>query len=152
MRISDWSSDVCSSDLVSGERSCNWADRHSVRTEGIPRVRCHACRVGPSHCRIAPWNSNSGGFGWIRATVSRCTICNRPDVLPGRSTNLRKARGAFLEPNPEDLIDFAAEFDEEERLPAEFRIRIDQRSSGQSYQQWNGVFIGNTMTDNIHNH
>lgn len=64
-------------------------------------------------------------------------------------TNLRKARGAFLEPNPEDLIDFDAEFGEEERLPAEFRIRIDQRSSGKSYLQWNGVFIGDPLTDNI---
>lgn len=64
-------------------------------------------------------------------------------------TNLRKARGAFLEPNPADLIDFDAEFDEEERLPAEFRIRIDQRSSGKSYLKWNGVFIGDPLTDNI---
>lgn len=63
--------------------------------------------------------------------------------------NLRKARGAFLEPDPEDLIDFDVEFKEEERLPLEFRIRIDQRASGKSYLQWNGVFIGDPLTDNI---
>lgn len=63
--------------------------------------------------------------------------------------NLRKARGAFLDPDPADLIDFDAEFSKEERLPSEFRIRIDQRSSGKSYLQWNGVFIGDPLTDNI---
>ncbi|MDZ3798099.1 MAG: nucleoside triphosphate pyrophosphohydrolase family protein [Xanthomonadales bacterium] len=64
-------------------------------------------------------------------------------------TNLRKARGAFLEPEPSDMIDFDATFGEEERLPASFRIRIDQRASGKSYLQWNGVFIGDPLTDNI---
>lgn len=63
-------------------------------------------------------------------------------------TNLRKARGAFLEPEPADLIDFDAKFGEEERLPANFRIRIDQRSTGKSYLRWNGVFIGDPLTDN----
>lgn len=63
--------------------------------------------------------------------------------------NLRKARGAFLEPDPADLIDFDARFKEEERLPSSFRIRIDQRSTGKSYLQWNGVFIGDPLTDNI---
>src|SRR3546814_9804186 len=98
MRISDWSSDVCSSDLR------QYLD--ALYATGL--------------------------------TFSQVV-----------QTNLRKARGAFLEPNPEDLIDFDAEFDEEERLPAEFRIRIDQRSSGKSYLQWNGVFIGDPLTDNI---
>lgn len=63
--------------------------------------------------------------------------------------NLRKARGAFLDPSPEDLVDFDAEFGKDERLPADFRIRIDQRASGKSYLQWNGVFIGDPLTDNI---
>ncbi|MGN7726470.1 nucleoside triphosphate pyrophosphohydrolase family protein [Luteimonas sp. 22616] len=68
---------------------------------------------------------------------------------PVVQANLRKARGAFLEPNPKDLVDFDADFDKEERLPDEFRIRIDQRASGKSYLQWNGVFIGDPLTDNI---
>lgn len=63
--------------------------------------------------------------------------------------NLRKARSAFLEPNLADLINFDAEFGIEEQLPLKFRIRIDQRSSGKSYLQWNGVFIGDPLTDNI---
>lgn len=63
--------------------------------------------------------------------------------------NLRKARGAFIAPGPEDLVDFDAEFGVEEQLPRTFRIRINQRGSGRSYLQWNGVFIGDPLTDNI---
>ena len=64
-------------------------------------------------------------------------------------TNLHKARGAFLEPDPSDLINFDAAFGEEEQLPTTFKIRIDERSTGKSYLQWNGVFIGDPLTDNI---
>jgi hypothetical protein len=63
--------------------------------------------------------------------------------------NLRKARGAFIAPRPEDLVDFDAEFGVEEQLPRTFRIRVNQRGSGRSYLQWNGVFIGDPLTDNI---
>jgi hypothetical protein len=64
-------------------------------------------------------------------------------------SNLQKARGAFLDPAPEDLIDFDADFGTEEQLPRSFRIRVNQRGSGRSYLQWNGVFIGDPLTDNI---
>ncbi|HEK4044828.1 TPA: pyrophosphatase, partial [Pseudomonas aeruginosa] len=65
--------------------------------------------------------------------------------------NLRKARGAFLEPQADDLVDldFDSKFGIEEQLPREFRIRVNQRGSGKSYLQWNGVFIGDPLTDNI---
>ncbi len=63
--------------------------------------------------------------------------------------NQRKACGAFLDPLPEDLIDFDKEFGPEEQLPRDFRIRVNQRKSGKSYLQWKGVFIGNPLTDNI---
>ncbi|MGY4106350.1 hypothetical protein [Aeromonas encheleia] len=65
--------------------------------------------------------------------------------------NLRKARGAYLEPQATDLIglDFDSTFSNEEQLPRHFQIRINQRCSGKSYLQWNGVFIGDPLTDNI---
>ncbi|AQZ96925.1 pyrophosphatase [Comamonas kerstersii] len=65
--------------------------------------------------------------------------------------NLQKARGAFLEPQAADLVglDFDSEFGSEEQLPREFKIRVNQRRSGRSYLQWNGVFIGDPLTDNI---
>ncbi|MBT9496635.1 MAG: nucleoside triphosphate pyrophosphohydrolase family protein [Zoogloea sp.] len=68
------------------------------------------------------------------------------DVARG---NLHKACGAFLEPKPADLIDFDVAFGVEEQLPREFEIRVNQRGSGKSYLQWNGVFIGDPLTDNI---
>ncbi|WP_026187901.1 nucleoside triphosphate pyrophosphohydrolase family protein [Methyloversatilis universalis] len=66
-------------------------------------------------------------------------------------SNLRKACGAFLEPQADDLVglDFDSKFGAEEQLPREFRIRVNQRGSGKSYLQWNGVFIGDPLTDNI---
>ena len=63
--------------------------------------------------------------------------------------NLRKARGAFIAPPPGELVDFDAGFEIEEQLPRAFRIRVNQRRSGRSYLQWNGVFIGDPLTDNI---
>src|SRR6185369_2897439 len=64
-------------------------------------------------------------------------------------SNVRKARGAFIVPRPQDLVDFDAEFGVEEQLPRKFEIRVNQRGSGRSYLQWNNVFIGDPLTDNI---
>jgi hypothetical protein len=64
-------------------------------------------------------------------------------------TNLRKVRGAFLEPDQRELIDFDEHFGPEEQLPRQFEIRINQRTTGRSYLRWNGVFIGDPLTDNI---
>ena len=63
--------------------------------------------------------------------------------------NMTKARGRFLMPAAEDLPDFDAEFPVDEQLPREFEIDILQRSNGRSYLRWNGVFIGDPLTDNI---
>ena len=63
--------------------------------------------------------------------------------------NLTKARGRFLKPSAEHLPDFDAEFPVDEQLPREFEIEILQRPNGQSYLRWNGVFIGDPLTDNI---
>lgn len=63
--------------------------------------------------------------------------------------NMTKARGRFLTPSEEDLLDFDAEFPVDEQLPREFEIEILQRSNGRSYLRWNGAFIGDPLTDNI---
>jgi hypothetical protein len=63
--------------------------------------------------------------------------------------NLNKVRGRFLKPALGELPDFDAAFDEEERLPHHFEISIEQRKSGQSCLRWNGVFIGDPLTDSI---
>ena len=64
-------------------------------------------------------------------------------------TNTDKARGRFLEPDWTRLPTFDSSFLDEERLPLHFKIKITQRKGGQSYLQWNGVFIGDPLTDNI---
>lgn len=63
--------------------------------------------------------------------------------------NIVKARGRFLDPDLSSLPTFDSGFLDEERLPLHFEIKITQRKSGQSYLQWNGVFIGDPLTDNI---
>lgn len=63
--------------------------------------------------------------------------------------NISKTRGAFIVPDQNELPLFDDEFDEDERLPVEFRVRINQRTVGRSYLQWNKVFIGDPLTDNI---
>ena len=64
-------------------------------------------------------------------------------------TNIEKARGRFLDPEFSRLPTFDSNFLDEERLPLHFEIKITQRRSGQSFLQWNGVFIGDPLTDNI---
>ena len=63
--------------------------------------------------------------------------------------NIKKTRGAFLAPDPATLCDFDAAFLPEEQLPRRFRIKVSQRASGRTYLQWNEVFIGDPLTDNI---
>lgn len=63
--------------------------------------------------------------------------------------NIKKAVGRFEKPVLTELPDFDKEFPEEEQLPRKFEIEITQRESGQSYLQWNGVFLGSPLTDNI---
>jgi hypothetical protein len=63
--------------------------------------------------------------------------------------NIAKTRGAFISPDIENLPTFDGQFPEEERIPWNFRIRIDERKSGRCYLRWNNVFIGEPLTDNI---
>lgn len=63
--------------------------------------------------------------------------------------NIKKTRGAFLTPGPTTLCDFDHDFLAEEQLPRQFRIKVSQRASGRTYLQWNDVFIGDPLTDNI---
>ena len=63
--------------------------------------------------------------------------------------NIKKTRERFLDPDPSDLPRFDSNFPDEEQLPMNFKINVTQQKSGQSYLQWNGVFIGHPLTDNI---
>jgi len=63
--------------------------------------------------------------------------------------NITKVKGRFLKPALDELPDFDSTFPEEEQLPRTFEIEITQRSNGRSYLRWNGVFIGDPLSDNI---
>lgn len=63
--------------------------------------------------------------------------------------NIAKVRGRFLKPDPNLLPDFDRTFPAEEQLPRQFQIEITQRPNGRSYLRWNGVFIGDPLSDNI---
>ncbi len=63
--------------------------------------------------------------------------------------NVAKTAGRFIEPELESLPTFDDEFPQDEQLPRHFKIRITQRKSGISYMQWNSVFIGDPLADNI---
>lgn len=65
------------------------------------------------------------------------------------SSNMAKACGRFIAPDADDLPDFDADFPIEEQLPRNFEIEISQRADGRSYLRWNGVFIGDPLSDNI---
>ena len=65
------------------------------------------------------------------------------------SSNIAKACGRFIAPDTDDLPDFDFGFPVEEQLPRHFEIEISQRADGRSYLRWNGVFIGDPLSDNI---
>lgn len=67
-------------------------------------------------------------------------------VLAG---NIAKVTGRFLKPALEGLPDFDSGFPVEEQLPRTFEIEITQRPNGRSYLRWQGVFIGDPLSDNI---
>jgi len=64
--------------------------------------------------------------------------------------NIAKTTGRFLDPDYASLPTFDSNFPAEEQLPDHFEITLDQRGSARSYMRWNGVFIGDPLTDNIH--
>ena len=65
--------------------------------------------------------------------------------------NIKKACSRFSELNYDALPTFDKRFPKDEQLPDDFKIKIIQRASGKSYLQWNDVFIGDPIADNIIN-
>lgn len=63
--------------------------------------------------------------------------------------NLEKVEGRFMMPDPASLPTFDERYSDDERIPDAFEIVIRERRSGQSCLQWNGVIIGDPLTDNI---
>ncbi len=91
--------------------------------------------------------------GLLRAFVHsymRILTLNKVNIGDILSANVAKVQGRFLVPFKTDLPTFDSDFPDEERLPLHFEIRFMQRKSTQGYLQWNGVFIGDPLTDNAY--
>ncbi len=84
---------------------------------------------------------------WFRYTAALAAA--DMDLRAVATRNLCKASGRFLEPEASCLPKFDDRFPADERLPDSFEITIRERPSGQTYLQWNGVFIGDALTDSI---
>jgi hypothetical protein len=63
--------------------------------------------------------------------------------------NIDKVRGRLLPPDIKLLPTFDQHFPNDEQLPPHFEMHIVERSNGRCYMQWNGVFLGDPLTDNI---
>lgn len=85
---------------------------------------------------------------FVSAYCDAMQACQIPFAEVARG-NLEKTIGRFVEPNAEQLPTFDSDFNVEERLPEEFTIHVSQRVGNRAYLQWNGVFIGAPLTDNI---
>lgn len=64
-------------------------------------------------------------------------------------TNAVKTRSRFGRLNIDEQPDFDIGFPEYEQLPRHFEIEMRERDNGKVYLRWNGVFIGDPLTDNI---
>ena len=63
--------------------------------------------------------------------------------------NLDKSRGRFIKPDYSILPTFDGDSAEDEKLPEKFEIEIVTRATKKSHMMWNGVFIGDSLGDNI---
>ncbi|MGJ8628770.1 MAG: nucleoside triphosphate pyrophosphohydrolase family protein [Sulfitobacter sp.] len=64
-------------------------------------------------------------------------------------SNLEKATGRFIPADFSLLPRFDETYTDDESLPEQFEIEIQERPNGKSYLRWKGVFIGDPLTDNI---
>lgn len=63
--------------------------------------------------------------------------------------NTVKVSSRFIRPKNEDLPRFDEKFEEFERLPDNFEIEFVKRTASKQALRWNGVFIGDPLTDSI---
>jgi NTP pyrophosphatase (non-canonical NTP hydrolase) len=64
-------------------------------------------------------------------------------------SNVVKVKGRFLPADLQCLPTFDLSFPKDEQIPEHFEIHIVERASGKCYLRWNGVFLGDPLTDNI---
>jgi NTP pyrophosphatase (non-canonical NTP hydrolase) len=138
---------VVADDMVSKlteEERLSLKDKHPI--DALDSNLFHLGRSAAALLENSPSRSAVVSFVSVYLDALQAASLNFSDIA---RNNLHKAQGAFCTPELSELIDFDSDFPSEEQLPRQFRIRINQRGSGRSYLQWNGVFIGDPLTDNI---
>lgn len=71
------------------------------------------------------------------------------DLSAVAANNVKKVCGRFLESAPSTLPTFDGVFPEDEQLPQHFEIEVVRRHRGRSHLRWNGVYLGDPLTDSI---
>jgi NTP pyrophosphatase (non-canonical NTP hydrolase) len=79
------------------------------------------------------------------AVLGECEV-SFAEVL---AVNATKTRSRFGKLTLDTQPDFDIDFPEYEQLPRQFTIEMRERDNGKVYLRWNGVFIGDPLTDNI---
>lgn len=79
------------------------------------------------------------------AVLGECNV-SFSEVL---TANAKKTRSRFGKLDLGSQPDFDADYVEYEQLPRQFTIEMRERDNGKVYLRWNGVFIGDPLTDNI---
>ena len=65
------------------------------------------------------------------------------------NNNVRKVNDRFIRYPFHELPQFDTGFPEDEQIPEHFEIQIVQASNNRAYLRWNGVIIGDALSDNI---
>lgn len=119
----------------------------------LPQIDPALLELGQATAALLTLKQDAGGSTVLLATFADCYLKGlQAAKIPFDEVvafNILKTRGRFIPADKKLLPTFDAEFEEEERIPAKFEIEITQRKSGKTYLRWNGVFIGDPLTDNI---
>lgn len=144
----DYHSVLAASDVENGARARITLPRHGTKLDDALLVlgEAAASLLGVSH------DSDNAEELLVSFIDSYLKAVQVSEVSFGEVTrsNLAKTTGRFVPPVLAKLPTFNGDFEAEERLPDKFEIEITQRASGQSYLRWHNVFIGDPLTDNIH--
>ena len=131
----------------------DWTVAVASRDPEEPNLDASLLRLGEATAAILALGKNAEESKLALANVAReiLRVLNAANISLGEvlATNLHKTRGRFLDVKTSELPVFDDTYDEDEQIPRQFEIGIRQRKSGKTYLQWNGVFLGDPLTDNI---
>ena len=132
--------------------AATWPIALGVEAEVPPVLDASLLRLGAIAGKLLELADETNFATTLQEFVSAycCAIqaCQIPFAEVARG-NLEKTIGRFVEPDSDKLPTFDSRFEVEERLPNKFTIHVSQRFGNRAYLQWNEVFIGAPLTDNI---